>query len=69
LSRQEPSQEREVRRDAGDLRLRERICEPSKRLVPCRAVGDQLRDHRVIADADFVALLDARVDTNAARKP
>ena len=66
--RDEPAEEREVRRHAADLGLGERVCEPRERLCPRRAVGDQLRDHRVVADADLVAFLDAGVHADPGRK-
>ena len=43
--------------------------EPVERLVARLAVRDQLRDHRVVGDADLVALLDAGVDADAGRQP
>ena len=67
--RDEPAEERKVRRDAADLGLRQRIAEPGERLGPRRPVRDQLRDHRVVADSDLVALRDARVDADPGRQP
>ena len=66
----EPAEEREVRRDPRDLRFGERVREAIERLHPCGAMRDELRDHRVVAEADLVALLDARVHTHdIARQP
>src|SRR5207237_3448762 len=58
----EPAQEGQIRADALDLRLVERRREAAERVVPRRAVRDQLREERVIADADLVAFPDACVD-------
>ena len=66
--RDEPAEERQVRRHAADLGLRERVREPGERLGARRPVRDQLRDHRVVAEPDLVALLDARVDADARRQ-
>ena len=43
--------------------------QPLERLVPGLPVRDQLGDHRVVADADLVSLLDARVHADRLRKP
>ena len=56
--RDEPAQERQVRRDPGDLGLGESGREPVERVVPGSAVRDELRDHRVVGEPDLVALLD-----------
>ncbi len=64
----EPAEEREVGRYAADLGLGERVGEPGESFVPRRAVGYELRDHRVVADADLVALLDARVHPDPGRE-
>ena len=64
----EPAQEGQVRRDAADLGLGKRVSEPRERLGPRRPVRDQLRDHRVVADADLVALLDAGIDADPCRE-
>ena len=64
----EPAQEREVRRQALDHGLGERVPQPEQRLVARRPVGDQLRDHRVVGDAHLVALFDAGVDADARRQ-
>ena len=66
--RDEPAQEREVRDDALDLRLRERVPQLRQRFPARLAVRDQLRDHRVIGERDLVALLDAGVDADARRQ-
>ena len=63
----EPAQEREIRRQPTDFRLGECVTQPEQGLVAGRAVGDQLRDHRVIGDPDLVAFLDSRVDPDARR--
>ena len=60
----EPAEEREVRRHPLDDRLVERLREPVEGLRSVGAVGDQLRDHRVVAPTDLVSLLDARVDAD-----
>ena len=65
----EPAEEREVRRDALHDGLRERRLEPFERLVAVVAERDQLGDHRVVARADLVAFLDARVDADVRRQP
>ena len=67
--RDEPAQEGEVRRQSLDCGLGERVTQPEKCLVARRSVRDQLRDHRVVADPDLVALLDSRVDADARRQP
>ena len=67
--RDEPAQEREVRRQPLDGGLRECVLQPEQRLVPRRAVGDQLGDHRVVGDADLVALVDAGVHADPGGKP
>ena len=64
----EPAQEREVRRHADDLGLVERRAQPVERVVACPAVRDELGDHRVVREADLVALLDPRIDSNARRE-
>ena len=53
-----------------DLGLGERVA-ASRSSASSRvgAVRDQLRDHRVVGDADLVALLDARVDADPGRQP
>src|SRR5919201_610618 len=63
--RDEPTQERQVCRHARDLRLRERVAHPRKRLVPRPTVRDQLRDHGVVRDRHLVAFLDTGVDAHA----
>ena len=65
----QPAQEGQVRDQARDLGLGERRGEPVERLVARRAVGDQLRDQRVVARPDLVTLLDACVDADAGRQP
>ena len=65
----EPAQERQVRRHALDLGVREGCGERVERLVAGVPVRDELGDHRVVADRDLVALLDARVDADPGRKP
>ena len=67
--RDEPAQERQVRRHALDHGLGERGGEPVERLVARRAVRDQLREQRVVGGADLVALVDARVDADARGQP
>ena len=64
--RDEPAQEGQIRRHALDARLGERGHERAERFVTGRPVGDQLRDHRVVREADLVALLDAGVDPHRA---
>ena len=64
----EPAEEREVRRQALDHGLGERVAQAEQRLVTRRAVGDQLGDHRVVGNAHLVALLDARIDADARRQ-
>ena len=61
----EPAQEGQVRDDAFDLGLGERLGEPVEGLRARLAVRDQLGDHRVVGDPDLVAFLDSRVDANA----
>ena len=65
----EPAQEREIGRDAFDLRFLQSVAETVEGLVARRAVRDQLRDHRVVRDADLVALCHARVDADPFRQP
>ena len=65
----EPAQERQVGDEALDLGLVERMPEPLERLLARPSVGDQLRDHRVVADPDLVALLDAGVDPDRLGQP
>ena len=62
--RDEPTEKREIRRDAFDVRLGERGSEAVERRVAGRCVRDELRDHRVVGEADLVALLHAGVDAN-----
>ena len=64
----EPAEERQVRRQAFDLGLGQRVAQTQQRLVARRAVGDELGDHRVVGDPDLVALLDSRVDSDSARQ-
>ena len=64
----EPAQEGQGGDDAFDLDRGERVAETVERLVARLAVGDQLRDHRVVAGADLVAFLDACVDADAVRQ-
>src|SRR5918992_5300454 len=66
--RDEPPQEREVRRHAVDLRLLQRVAKTIERLIARRAVCDQLRDHRVVGESNLVALLNAGVDANSVWK-
>ena len=65
----EPAQERQVGDEALDLGLVERMPEPLERLLARPSVRDQLRDHRVVADPDLVALLDAGVDPDRLGQP
>src|SRR5438105_11779280 len=67
--RNEPAEEREIRRDALNLCLLDRTVETVERLVARRAVGDQLGDQRVVGEADLVTFFDARVDADSIRKP
>jgi hypothetical protein len=62
--RDEPAQEWEVRRDAPDHGLVESGGEHVERSVPVSSVSDDLRDQRVVRDADLVAFLDPGVHTN-----
>ena len=64
----QPAQEREIRRQASDLRLGERVPQPEQGLVARRAVRDQLGDHRVVGDSDLVAFLDAGIDPDPRRQ-
>ena len=64
--RDEPAQEREVRRHAFDLGFVEGGGEGSERFVSVAPTGDELRDHRVIRQPDLISLLDACVHANAA---
>ncbi len=66
--RDEPAEERQVRVHALDDRLRERGREPVERVLPRRAVRDQLREHRVVPEGDLVSLRDARVDADRLRQ-
>ena len=66
--RDEPAQERQVRRHAADLGLAQRSAECVVGLRAGRPVGDQLRDHRVVGRPDLVALLDAGVDADTGRQ-
>ncbi len=65
----EPAEEGKVRRHAADLGLGERVAEPRERLGARRPVRDQLGDHRVVAEADLVAFLDARIDPDTRGQP
>ena len=62
--RDEPAEEREVRRHALDDRLVESVGEQVERCVAIGGVCDELRDHRVVRRADLVALGDAGVDAD-----
>ena len=42
--------------------------EAIERFRACGGVRDELRDHRVVAEADLVALLDTRVDAHHLRR-
>ncbi len=66
--RHEPAQERQVRGHAADLGPGERLAEKIERLVARLAVGDQLREQRVVREGHLVALLDSRVDADAVGK-
>ena len=50
------------------LRLGERVAHAEECLVASRAVGDQLRDHRVVGHADLVALFDSSVHSDSSRQ-
>ena len=63
----EPAEEGQIGRHAFDYGLVERQLELRERLVPVGAVGDQLGDHRVVREADLVALLDSRIDPERRR--
>ena len=65
----EPAQEGQVGDEALDLGLVERTPQPLERLLARPSVGDQLRDHRVVADTDLVALGDAGVHADRLRQP
>src|SRR2546427_6976000 len=67
--RDQPAQEGQVGDDSLDLGLGQRISEPVERLVARRLRRDQLRDHRVVGDADLVALLDPSVDPDSCWEP
>ncbi len=67
--RDEPAQEGQVRRHTLDQCLGERRCERVERLGAGGCVGDQLRDHRVVGESDFVAFLDAGIDSHRCRTP
>ena len=64
----EPAQEGQVRRHALDDGRVERLGQPVERLGAALAVSDQLRDHRVVGDADLVPLGDAGVDADPVRE-
>ncbi len=66
--RDEPAEERQIRRDALHLGFGERRPELRERVPPRLAVGDELRDQWVVAKADLVPLLDARIDAHARRQ-
>ena len=67
--RDEPAQEGQVRRHALDLGLGAGRRASRERILARRPVCDQLRDQRVVSDADLVALLDTRVDPNVFGQP
>jgi hypothetical protein len=65
----EPAEERQVRDHALDLGLGERASQLIERLRTRLRVRDQLGDHRVVGDADLLALLDPRVHTDPVGEP
>ncbi len=62
--------ERDVRLDAFDDHLRERVAHARNRCVAIRAVGDDLADHGVVERRHLVAAVDVAVDadTRSARR-
>ena len=64
----EPAEEREVGRHAIDVGLGKSVGEEVERLRTRACVRDELRDQRVIAEADLVALLDPCIDPDGARR-
>ena len=64
----EPAEERNVRRHAADVGLGQSVGEEVERLRTRARVRDELRDHRVVGEADLVALLDPRVHPDGARR-
>jgi hypothetical protein len=64
--RDEPAQEPEVRRDTDDLGFGEGCGKDLEGVVTIVPMSDQLRDQRVVREADLVALLDPDVYANAA---
>ena len=66
--RDEPAEEREVRRHPFDDRLVESVGEQIERCVAIGGVCDELRDHRVVPRAHLVALGNARVDADGLRE-
>ena len=57
----------DVRRDAADHERVQRLAHAGDRLVACRAVADQLGDHRVVVHRHFAALVDAGIDAHLSR--
>ena len=67
--RDQPAKKREVRRHPGHFGLGERGGQRRERRVACRAVGDELRDHRVVRQPDLVSLSDPGVDADPRGQP
>ena len=65
--REQPPEESQVRPHPEHRRLAERGTQPFERRASRRAVGDDLRQHRVVSVTDRVALRDPRVDPDAGR--
>ncbi len=57
-------QEFEVAADPFDLRRGNRLTSGRNRLLPIDTEADNLREHRVIVDADLIALAIAGLDTD-----
>ena len=57
-------QEIDIVADAADEIAVERIGLGGDRLSPCRGIGDQLGDHRIIEHADFGTFGDAGIDAD-----
>src|SRR6266542_4112718 len=65
--RGERAQEPQVRADAEQLGLRERLAELRERHLAMRSVGDELRDERVVVPRDLGAFFVARVNADRIR--
>src|SRR5579883_3258991 len=61
-------EERDVRGEALDLEGGKRMAQPVDRRLARRAAGDQLRDHGIVMEGDFVALAESCIDAQILRR-